>query len=118
MQKNRISKFSARPSPPCTCLVLERGHAAAHEFVDEMPDLDFVRLRFTRCEVVIVIRTPDGVINSVGCERQDTLHAIQHAQEEFVGRSDARWGVLCSPPLALAAMTLFNGGYNNLMASA
>lgn len=110
-----IGSVSVRPPEPCMCLVLERGHEPAHEFIADFPELEqLVSLRFTGCEVVIVIRSPDGVLNSVGCDRTDVIGAILHAIDVF-GITHSRWGVLCSPAISLPAMALFNGTYDFLL---
>jgi hypothetical protein len=113
--------LSSNGEPPftgCTCLVVERGYAPAHKFIAEFYELDaLVSLRFTGCEVVIVIRTPEMVLNSIGCTRQDTFGAIRYACN-LIRPMDSRWGVLCTPAISLVAMAFFNGAYDFLLEDA
>jgi hypothetical protein len=115
MQKKCISKSNARPSHPCTCLVLERGHKPAHEFVAEYGQHDGLNFLVKRlfkkweCSLVIIIRTPDGVLNSVSIG--DTISVIGGIRQAFVIIAElgyrhcrSRWIVNCTPPVALVAL--------------
>jgi hypothetical protein len=124
MPNQCIGSSIEEPSEPftgCTCLVLERGYEPALELLADVGKFDglesLVLLRFTGCEIVITIREPNGVLNSVGCDRRDVIGAIRYAIETF-GITDSRWGVLCTPPVALVAMALFNGMYDFLFEDA
>lgn len=120
MQKNSISKLNARPSPTtCTCLVLERGHSAI-EFLEDAQLEAVVDWRFaerTECDIVIVIKTPDGILNSLGCERHHVVGALKCALQWLDGH-DSKWGVLCSPAVRLPTMALLAGAYKNDMVAA
>ena len=106
------SSDSVRPSPSCTCLVLERGHRPAHEFIADFPELEaLARSQFQDSEIVIVVRTPNGALNSIGCEPHQLIGVISDSFKLF-NIKNSRWGVLCSPLIAVPTMGLLSGAYD------
>ena len=63
---------------------------------------------------MIVVRTPDGVLNSIGCERHEVIRSIRDSFEIFK-IEQSHWGVLCSPLIAIPAMALLNGAYDYVL---
>jgi hypothetical protein len=115
MQNKCISKSSARPSPPCTCLLIERDHKPAHEFLAEYGWHDgtefLVRRLFKKwaCPLVIIIRTPDGTLRSVSIGNIESLiggirHAFDFIAQLGYGHCKSRWIVNCTPPVAFIAL--------------
>jgi hypothetical protein len=105
---NRIEKLSGKPSLPCTCLVIERG--AAIEFLEDADLESIVDSQLQDSQVVIVVKTPDGVLNSIGCEPHQIVGVISDAFKIF-NIKNSRWDVLCSPAVRVVATGLLSGAY-------
>jgi hypothetical protein len=106
MQRKCTPSSLEEPSEPfqgCTCLVLERDHPSAHEFIAQFDELAALVPRlFAVALIVIIIRTPDGALNSISAtNRVRIVRALNFACQWY---PHSRWGVLCTPPVALVAM--------------
>jgi hypothetical protein len=90
--------------------VIERGTPI--EFLDDADLKVLVDSQLQDSQVVVVIKTPSGVLNSIGCEPQQIIGVISDAFRMFkIKRS--HWGVLCSPLIAVPTMALLNGAYDS-----
>jgi hypothetical protein len=112
MRKQPIASRIEDP-PPNTCLIVERGYKPGHDFVTEYGQADglyfLVKRLFKQSPLVIVIRTPDGVLDSISIDDVTVLIksirlAFEVIKARGYGNLRSRWIVSCSQPTRLIAM--------------